>query len=478
MVGLGGALAITAAIGLARRWAEVPTLAVAYVVLVMYVGARSGRLPALTTAAMSFLVYEFFFVPPYGSPWISAPRDVVSLLALLAAAAVGERLVAALVARTGRAEASAREAGALYEVAAAALRDSQAEPALAAICGLAARDGGLAAMTIVACREDEVTVLAGAPLTPPEMDQVRTAAESGVALGARFHGGRLELFQQFPPAAAFVPLGAGVAVLRSAAPAPGDQRFVAALLGLAGLLLDRREAARAGRREEELAAADRVKSGILSSLSHELRSPLASLRAGLTTLTMPEARLPEPTVAIVQGLDRQAERLDRLVGDLLTLSRVEAGLPDDRAPLELSDLVGAVLGRMRAQLAAHQVSVDMPDELPVIEVDELQMERVVTNLLENAVEWTPAGGRIAVSGRAVEDGVELVVANDGPPIRAADLDSIFETFFTQRRGGLGLGLAMARRVAESHGGSLRADNRRSGPRFTLRLPAPAPATVR
>lgn len=476
-LGLVGVAAITIAIGLTRRWAELPTLPVAYVLLVMYVGARSGRPAALTIAAVAFLVYEFFFVPPYGTPWISAPHDVVSLVVLLLAAAVGERLVAALVARTGRAEASARESAALYGAATAALRDPEVESALDALCRLAATDGGLQSMTVVVVEDEAARVIAGPDVRPPELDQARSAFASGRALGGRLEAGRLELFEQFPAAAAHLPLASGVAVLRRHQGRPPDVRFVSALLGLAALLLDRRRAAISARRAEELAAADRLKTGILSSLSHELRSPLGSLRAGLTTLGLPQAGLTPVQAGLVRDLDRQAARLDRLVGDLLTLSRVEAGIPGDRGPQDIAELVGGVVRRMEHQLAGISLEIDLPAGLPMIMADELQLERVVTNLLDNALQWTPRGGRIAVRARAGGDGLELAVENQGPPIRAANLDTVFDAFWTSRPGGLGLGLAMARRVAEAHGGTLSAENRRAGPRFVLRLPAPAPVTV-
>jgi len=134
LAGAAGIAAITGAIGLVRHWEDVPTLTAAYIVLVIYLGARFGRLPALTTALASFVVYEFFFVPPYGSLVISAPRDLVSLAVLLVAAALSERVVSALVARTSGAEAKAEESRSLYEVALVAMREVDPRPALDVLC--------------------------------------------------------------------------------------------------------------------------------------------------------------------------------------------------------------------------------------------------------------------------------------------------------------------------------------------------------
>jgi two-component system sensor histidine kinase KdpD len=251
---------------------------------------------------------------------------------------------------------------------------------------------------------------------------------------------------------------------------PESRRLAAALLGLAGLLLDRRAAAAVAERARALEASDRLKAAVLSSVSHELKSPIASLRAGLTTLLMPEAALPAEHRDLVAGLDHQATRLDRLVGDLLTMSRLEAGLPPELSAQDLGEVVGAVLGSLQPALAGLAVRTELEPDLPPVLADEQQVQRVITNLLENAAEWTPAGGGIAIGARARDACVEAWVANEGPPIPAADLDRIFEKFWTRRRGGSGLGLAICRLIVEVHGGVIRAENTPRGPRFVFELP--------
>jgi len=236
------------------------------------------------------------------------------------------------------------------------------------------------------------------------------------------------------------------------------------------LLLDRRRAVLESERARGLEASDRLKAAVLSSLSHELKSPIASLRAGLTALVSPRAGLGPEQTELLQDLDRQASRLDHMVGDMLTLSRLEAGVALDKEPHRFADLVGTALRELRADVASRHVDVSADDDLPPVEVDEVQAGRLLVNLLENALEWTPAGGSIAI-GAAVRDGhLEGWVENDGPAIAAADLDRIFDTFWTRRARGSGLGLAICKRVVEAHGGTIRAENMRRGPRFTFTLP--------
>jgi two-component system sensor histidine kinase KdpD len=242
------------------------------------------------------------------------------------------------------------------------------------------------------------------------------------------------------------------------------------LIGLADLLLDRRRAGLEAERARGFEASDRLKTAILSSLSHELKSPIASLRAGLTALIAPQAGLDAEQRELLVDLDRQATRLDRMVGDMLALSRLEAGVELDREPHAFADLVGTTLHQLRPDLKGHEVELELPADLPPVEVDELQVGRVLTNLVENALEWSPPNGTIVVGASANEDRLTAWVENEGPAIPPTDLDKVFDTFWTRRARGSGLGLAISKRAVEAHGGTIRAENRRRGPRFTFTLP--------
>jgi two-component system, OmpR family, sensor histidine kinase KdpD len=473
-VTLAGVAAVTVLIGAVRPWLDAPNLAVAYLLLVLWLGARWGWPPAIVAAGLAFLAYDWFFVPPYGTLYVSAPRELLDLVVLLVAAMVGGRLSASLAAGRAGAEASARESGVLHEVALAALADPEAAAALRLLCERAVASGGVSALSLVAFENGRPEVVAGRPLSAEQLERAKWASEHDSNLGAWLHDGRFRVMRTFPsgPRTAHVVLAGGVAVLEPReSPADRDtRRLLAALLGLAGLLLDRRRGAQEAERLRTLEASDRLKAAVLSSMSHELKSPIASLRAGLTTLMMPEARLPAEQRELVAGLDGQASRLDRLVGDLLTMSRLEAGLTTDRTAQDLPELIGAVLLALRRELAPYQVSTELPADLPPVMADEVLVERLLTNLLENAAEWTPSGGRITIGASASGEWLSVRIENQGPDIRPADLDQIFEKFWTRRKGGSGLGLAISRRVVEAHGGQIRAENTRLGPRFTFTLP--------
>lgn len=469
---LGVAL-ITALIGLVRPWLDVPSLAVCYVLLVLWVGAVYGRLRAVGTAVLAFLVYEFFFVPPYGTLLISAPKDVLNLLVLLGAAVLGGTFAASLQEARATAQEAALTAESLYAVAVSALRAPDVGDSLRSLVEAAARVPGIESMTLLDARGDEV--LAGPDLPARQKERARWALRSGRAVGLRVHDGRVDLLREAGARTEYchLPMPAGGVSLHVSEQRlePGASRLLAALLALAGLLLDRRRAELEAERLRELEVSDRLKAAVLSSISHELKSPLASLRAGLSTLSLPEAGLRGDEKAIVEGLDSQADRLNRLVGDMLVMSRLEAGLPFERQAVSVDELVGSALRELEPVLAGFEVVLDVEPDLPPVLADESQMQRVLVNLLANAAEWTEPGGRIDVGAGAVEGGLKVWVQNEGERIPPVDLDRVFDKFWTTRRSGSGLGLAICRRVVEAHGGTIRAENRRAGPRFTLTLPA-------
>lgn len=474
-IALGGAIAITAAIALVTSATNVPGLSALYLLLVLWIAARWGRGPAVAGSIAAFLLYDFYLVPPVGTFAVRGPSEVFELVVLLAVALVTSQLAASIRRAQATSETLAADSRVLYELATAALRTPQVTGALSLVCERALSLASVSRFALVAVDfSKEATALAGAELTADEVNEAAWAYESRRSVGVTISGGAVKLMKTYPVAVtpAYLTLASGVAVMRfkSDHPEPRELRMLAALIGLADLLMDRRRASIESERARGFEASDRLKAAILSSLSHELKSPIASLRAGLTALLAPQAGLKPEQQELLADLDRQATRLDRLVGDMLALSRLEAGLELDKEPHSFAELVGTALHQLRSDLKGHEVAVDLAEDLPPVEVDELQVGRVLINLVENALEWAPADGAIAVGAVADDSELEAWVENDGPEIAPIDLDRVFDTFWTRRARGSGLGLAICKRVVEAHGGTIRAENRRRGPRFTFTLP--------
>src|SRR6202521_3489919 len=473
-VAIVGAVLITGAIALISSRTTVPGLSAFYLLLELWLGARWGRGPAVAGSVAAFLLFEYFFVPPIGTFTVSGPREFLALVVLLAVALVTSQLAASLRQTQAAAEGLATESRALYELATAALRSPEVATALSLLRERATRLESVARFDLGAMDFGQATPLAGSERTADELHQATWSYENGRPVGIAIGDGAVKPVRTLPPSAApaFLPLANGVAVIGIDAEHADavELRMLAALIGLAALLLDRRRAGLEAERARGFEASDRLKAAILSSLSHELKSPIAALRAGLTALVAPQARLQPEQRDLLLDLDRQADRLDHLVGDMLALSRLEAGVELEKEPHRFADLVGTAMRPLRTELSGHEVAVMIPDELPPVEVDEVQVGRVLTNLLENALEWTAPGGAIEVGAAVHGNDVEAWVENAGPEIAPADLDKVFDTFWTRRARGSGLGLAISKRVVEAHGGTIRAENRRRGPRFIFTLP--------
>lgn len=469
-VALGGAVAVTAAIGALNLLTPVSGLATIYLLLVLWLGARWGRWPAVAASLASFLLYDYFFVPPVGTFAVRGPAQLLELIVLLAVALVTSQLASSQRRSQATAEALAADTRSLYGLATAMLRAPDVTAGLSMVSAAADKLKSLTRFSVAAGG----TTLAGQPLTADELKQAGWAYENGRTVGVTIHAGVVRPMKTHGASGgtAYVPVGGGVLVMgfADAAPDESELRMLAALVGLADLLLDRRRAALQTERARGLEASDRLKTAILSSLSHELKSPIASLRAGLTALTSPQAGLQPDQRELLGDMDRQATRLDEMVGDLLTLSRLEAGVDLDREPHSFADIVGGTVRQLRGALNGRELSVHVPEGLPDVDVDELQVGRVLSNLVENAAEWSPAGGTVEI-GAAIHAGMlEAWVANEGPAIAPADMDHVFDAFWTRRPHGTGLGLAISKRVVEAHGGAIRVENRRGGPRFIFTLP--------
>ena len=470
---LAGVALISVLIGVIRSRYAVPDLSMVYLVLVLWLGARYGILPAVLAGVAAFLAYDFFFVPPYGTLLVSGRNELLGLVLLLAAALVTGQLAASLRQAFERSAATAEEATTLYELATGALRMPEVGAALGLLAGRARSLDAVDRFSLVAIEEGTARVAGGDELAADILHRAEWSAQHGTPVGGSIGPEGLGLVRlaggQREPV--ILPLAGGVAVINfKAEPNERQRRLLSALVSLGSLLLDRRRAGFQAQRAATLETSDSLKATVLSSLSHELKSPLAALRAGLTALAGPGVGLDAEHLELVHGLDREATRLDRLVGELLTMSRLESGQDLVLETRSFPEVVGAVVERMAPQLAERRLLLNLPEDLPAVSIDELQVDRLLTNLLDNALDFTAHGGAIEVGARLEDGRLVAWVENEGPMIPAGELGSIFDKFWTGRASGTGLGLAIARLIVERHGGNIEVRNRRTGPRFQFTLP--------
>jgi PAS domain S-box-containing protein len=258
---------------------------------------------------------------------------------------------------------------------------------------------------------------------------------------------------------------------------PEDLAFVEDLARRAALAVDN---ARLYRSAQE---AIRVREELLAATSHDLRTPLSHIKGFASSLRRVDVQWDEETRRdFMAEIEREADRLAVLIGDLLEMSRIESGGLDshERAPARLGDLVAGGLDRVRGLFDERCLTVDVPTELPPVVVDAAQLERVVANLLENAAKYAPAESAVRVLARTAGEHIELRVEDRGPGIPPDHLDHVFDKFFrvhTSERSGIpgtGLGLAICRAIVQAHGGRIWAENRHGGgARFVVALPVAA-----
>lgn len=233
----------------------------------------------------------------------------------------------------------------------------------------------------------------------------------------------------------------------------------------------------AARRAEVAAATERVRSGLLSSVSHDLRTPLGTIVGATSTLlSAPPGLGPAARRELLQSVHDEADRLARLLANLLEMTRIEGGAVVVRRELQVpEEIVGAALARCGAELGGRVVEVDLPDGV-LVDVDAGLLEIVLVNLIDNAIRHAPGDTAIAITGSVRDRDFELTVADRGPGFAPDERARVFEKFYRGRaidRRGSGLGLAIAKAVVDAHGGTIVAETRRDGPGACIRIVLPA-----
>jgi two-component system sensor histidine kinase KdpD len=265
------------------------------------------------------------------------------------------------------------------------------------------------------------------------------------------------------------------------APADGisgeEQQLLHTYCLAAALAIERAQLATAESRARLLAQSDAFKSALLSSVSHELRSPLSTIKASVTSLLGEEVDWDtQARKDLLQAVDEETDHLNLLVGNLLDMTRLEAGyLQPKRNWNVLAEIIRSVTARLRNSLASHNLEIDVSDDLPLVPVDYIQMEQVFVNLLSNSAKYSAPGSTIRVVAAPLEGSwLKVRVLNQGPSVSPEDLERIFDKFHrvtaSDQVTGIGLGLSICKGIVEAHGGRIWAENTEEGMAFNFTLP--------
>lgn len=479
--GSGLLVAGSTAIALLGREAfHLPDVVMLYLLAILIAAFRLGRGPAVAAAALSVGSYDFFFVPPFFRLSVEAARHILTFAMMFGLGLVVSGLTARL--RQEEREARAREAhtSVLHELSRELVGVDDAKQAAQVAARHASQVFGCEAIIHLLAPSDASGTLPdewGVPLAPQELEVARWVMEHAMIAGAgtEIHPGAH--VAGVPLTAGLEPLGA--LLLRKPDPRVMDgshRSFLEIFARQISLAIERVRLAEAARRATLQARAEQMRSSLLSAVSHDLRTPLATITGAGTALRDEQSRLtPAQRAEFVQTICVEAERMERLIGNILDMVRIESGgmqLRRDWIPLE--EVLGSALVRLDAQLAGREVKADLPAELPLVFLDPVLFEQVFVNLLDNAVKYTPPGSPILIEARSVDGVVEMEVADRGPGIPPGEEERIFEKFRRggqDRGGGVGLGLAICRGIVEIHGGTITAGNREGGGVvFRIRLP--------
>ncbi|HEX6852954.1 MAG TPA: sensor histidine kinase KdpD [Candidatus Polarisedimenticolaceae bacterium] len=483
----GGCTAVAAA---GFPWLERSNLVMVYLLGVVVVATRWGRGPSLLASVLGVAAFDFFFIPPHFTFAVADAQYVVTFAVMAAVAAILSTLTARVKLQADVARARERRTGALYALS----RELAGTRSLDTMIGAVRRhvEEVFDAATAVFLPGDR-GMLEVRGEAPPSF--ARDAKEVAVASWVGGHGapagkgtdtlsGAEGLYLPLTGSRGVVGV-LGVHAGAGRPPFTTDQRHLLdAFANQAALALERALLAREAHRNRLAAEGESLRNALLAAVSHDLRTPLAAISGAASSLAFSSDRLDAASSReLVLTIHEEADRMGRLANNLLDMGRLQGSrvaLRREWQPLE--EVVGAALHDLERQLREREVVLRLPDDLPLVPLDDVLVERVLVNLVENALRYTPPGTTIELGASAGADQVTVEVLDRGPGIPEGEESRIFEKFFrgenAPARQGVGLGLALARAIVEAHGGRIWAENRPGGGaafRFTLPLTGEPPA---
>lgn len=514
-VSLASIAAVSLLIGVVRARAEVASLPMLYLVPVLALSVAFGRGPAVTAALAAFLVHNWFFIEPRYTLVVSDPAEWLALILFLLVAVVCSELASGARRRAQEAEQREAEMQALYqlgEIIAAPDAGSgwlnAAADWLTVVLEVEAAVVSVAGWEVHTRREG----CAGQPDALAFLQRPHGDGQGGERVLRRRTGSpdprsrlRWVRVRRGPRdrtavasgwevrAAPLVAAGQQIGVLRlawaiSAPPfTPQQDRLLAAAAAQIAHAAERARLQAIAAEAAVLRRTGELKTALLDSVSHDLRTPLAGIKAAAGSLRQTDVPWTDGERAgFAAAIEQEADRMDRLVGHMLDLSRIESGsLSAEKQWYDLGAVIDDAVGRLRPLLAAHPLTVDVPDDLPAVPLDYVQVSEVLTNLLENAVRHTPPGTPVTVAATRRPDEIMVRVSDAGPGIPVQSLARIFDKFYRagdppdkRRRTGSGLGLAVARGLVEAHGGRIWAESLPGqGASFIFTLPLDGVSTA-
>ena len=529
LLALGSIFSLTGLIYLFHLYPKVPDSFLIYLLAVLALAALRGLYASLLASLLAFFLFDFLFIPPVYSLTVAKLADILTLIVFLITAIVTSQLTSALRQQAQDASHRERETRMLYDILRATNRQEDVRHQLTILARSIIEiysSLGIYDCAFLLPHNDGIFSILASAYTLPEQIQLSTD-ESSMVKWVQAHGnpvnlkntlatshmnthqipierrGKANKRQVIRPYIRLIPLKTEqqvIGILRlnieedvecmaledgigNEYDHPTSQGiFFSAFLEQAVTIIEQGRMRNESLQTKVLQKTDALRSALLSSVSHDLRTPLATIKTSVTSLQQKEVEWNEDArQSFISAIEREADRLNGLVENLLDMSRIEAGaLHPEKVWYPLDELVRDVLERMHEQLRERKVQVDIADTLPPIEINSVQIDQVLTNIIENAVHHTPEGSPIDINMYHTEKQVHVSIADRGPGVLPTERERIFDKFYrvlgdppvsTYSRGS-GLGLAICRALIEAHEGLIWVEPREGGGaifHFTLPL---------
>jgi two-component system sensor histidine kinase KdpD len=466
---------------------DVQNVALVFLTAVLVTAVGFGLHAALFTSLLSVLAFNLFFLPPYYSITISDPENVVALFFFLVVALIASNLTANVRAQAMVARRRARTTEDLYLFSRKLAGIASMDDLLWAV---ASQVASMLKVRVVLFLPENGALELKAAWPPEDVAEEADLAAAKWSWESNRAAGRGA--DTLPGAKRlFLPMRTGrrpVAVIgidsdkQGPLLTPDEQRLLDALADQAALAIERINLSEDFDKAQRAAERDRLQAALLTSISHDLRTPLASILGAADGLTALPALSADDRKALLSTIQEEAERLNRFIANLLDMTKLESGaVAPNMALVDIGDVVGSTLRRADRILADHRIETALAPDLPMVRLDPVLFEQVLFNLLDNAAKYAPAGTAIRIEAQRNGASVRLRVQDDGSGIPQAELERVFDKFYRVRksdsqRAGTGLGLAICRGFVEAMGGTIAAANRTGGRGavFTITLPVPGP----
>lgn len=452
---------------------EATNLVMVYLLIVVIAAVYLGRGPAILASILGVLAFDFFFVLPYFTFAVSDTQYIITFVALFLVGMVISQLTARAREQADAAQQREAETAELYDLS----RDLAAAAELDVILRVLIQhcEQTFEREIVVLLPEGNLLLIrlasSGLTLNEEEMavaDWVYRHAEPAGRHTHTLPAAQLRYLPLKTAQGVVGVLGVGKPGTAERDLTPAQRRLMEAFANQAAQAIERVKLAEEARQIKLLQAAEKLQNALLNSISHDLRTPLVSITGALTSLDEQSEALDEVNRrSLIVTAREEADRLNRLVGNLLSMTRIESGaIKLHCEPGDLQDVIGTALEQLDNRVAAHTIKVNVPDDFPLIPMDFTLIVQVVVNVLENAVKYSPKGSLIEVSAFVLDNMVRLDIADRGVGIPPEDLTRVFDKFYRVQRpesvSGTGLGLSISKGIVEAHSGNIQARVRAGG----------------